>query len=148
MTGLFTKVWCGLFVHGVEQLAGMCHFHFWEPADVLTDVWYRHAACLPTMKPGEMERLFLSKPIKKHLMKISYICPPVCFWQPVLIWNRTFTGRRRLQNRALKELISWTVWKFPDTPLLGCDFCLLERGKQSNLRCIEVWTPKSLNRFT
>lgn len=76
MTDLSTGVWSGVFVHSAEQLAGMCRFHFWDPADVLTDEWCCYADCLPTKELTEMGRLFLTKPIKEHLMKIIY--SPLC----------------------------------------------------------------------
>ena len=90
MTGLSTAVWSGVFVHSVEQLAGMCRFHFWDPADVLTDERRRYAAGLPTKRSWERwGRLFLTKPIKERLMKMGCIHPPsLCFWQGALIWKR------------------------------------------------------------
>lgn len=84
MTGLSTGVWSGVFVHSVEQLAGMWRFHFWDPADVLTDEQSCYAACLPTKELSEMGRLFLTKPIKERLMKIGYIYAPLCAFDKVL----------------------------------------------------------------
>lgn len=89
LTSLLTEVWCGVFVHCVEQLAGTCRFHFWDPADVLTDQQCDDVACLPATALRKMERLFPSKAITECLMKIGCMHLPLCSWQSALVWEWT-----------------------------------------------------------
>lgn len=102
MTGPATAVWSGVFVHSVEQHAGMCCFHFWDAADILTDELCCCAACLPAKELREMRRLLLQKPIRERLMKMGYISPPLSGFDKVLKFEK---GVVSLVEMTIKELL-------------------------------------------